>query len=161
MFENRSFDNLLGRLYQPGEVPSFAGVTGLGLSNPVPEWAAGANPGTAPRLVPYGTATDMTSPSPDPGEEYPHVNTQLFNVDKPQPCNQPPYNLPSSIPLPTMKGFVADYIQNYIYNEGMSDIPTEHPLVSVDLGPVVGTHAGPNTVGVCYIIPARAAGTAG
>ena len=42
-----------------------------------------------------------------------------------------------------------------------SDIPTEHPLVSVDLGPVVGTHAGPNTVGVCYIIPARAAGTAG
>ena len=41
------------------------------------------------------------------------------------------------------------------------DIPTEHPLVSVDLGPVVGTHAGPNTVGVCYIIPASAAGTAG
>jgi len=23
MFENRSFDNLLGRLYQPGEVASF------------------------------------------------------------------------------------------------------------------------------------------
>ena len=44
---------------------------------------------------------------------------------------------------------------------GLSDIATEHPLVSVDLGPVVGTHAGPNTVGVCYIIPARAAGTAG
>ncbi len=43
----------------------------------------------------------------------------------------------------------------------LSDIVTEHPLVSVDLGPVVGTHAGPNTVGVCYIVPARAAGTAG
>jgi len=43
----------------------------------------------------------------------------------------------------------------------LSDIPTEHPLVSVDLGPVVGTHAGPNTVGVCYIVPARTAGTAG
>ena len=25
MFENRSFDNLLGRLYQPGEVESFEG----------------------------------------------------------------------------------------------------------------------------------------
>ena len=37
----------------------------------------------------------------------------------------------------------------------LSDIATEHPLVSVDLGPVVGTHAGPNTVGVCYIVPAR------
>ena len=43
----------------------------------------------------------------------------------------------------------------------LGDIATEHPLVSVDLGPVVGTHAGPNTVGVCYIVPARAAGTAG
>lgn len=28
MFENRSFDNLLGRLYEPGEVPSFEGVFG-------------------------------------------------------------------------------------------------------------------------------------
>jgi DegV family protein with EDD domain len=35
----------------------------------------------------------------------------------------------------------------------MKDIATEHPLLSVDLGPVVGTHAGPNTVGVCYIVP--------
>jgi phospholipase C len=26
MFENRSFDNPLGRLYEPGEVPSFAGM---------------------------------------------------------------------------------------------------------------------------------------
>ena len=43
----------------------------------------------------------------------------------------------------------------------LSTIPTEHPLVSVDLGPVVGTHAGPNTVGVCYIVPTRTAGTAG
>ena len=32
-------------------------------------------------------------------------------------------------------------------------------LVSVDLGPVVGTHAGPSTVGVCYIVPTRAPGT--
>jgi phospholipase C len=39
MFENRSFDNLLGRLYEPGEVASFEGVAGLDLSNPVPDWA--------------------------------------------------------------------------------------------------------------------------
>ena len=39
MFENRSFDNLLGRLYEPGEVESFEGVVGKGLSNPIPEWA--------------------------------------------------------------------------------------------------------------------------
>ena len=36
MFENRSFDNLLGRLYQPGEVESFEGVLGKELSNPIP-----------------------------------------------------------------------------------------------------------------------------
>ena len=39
LFENRSFDNLLGRLYEPGEVPSFEGVIGKDLSNPIPDWA--------------------------------------------------------------------------------------------------------------------------
>jgi fatty acid-binding protein DegV len=34
----------------------------------------------------------------------------------------------------------------------VSAIAVEHPLVAVQLGPVVGTHAGPNTVGVCYIV---------
>ena len=43
----------------------------------------------------------------------------------------------------------------------LQDIATEHPLLTVDLGPVVGTHAGPHTVGVCYIVPARAARNAG
>ena len=41
----------------------------------------------------------------------------------------------------------------------LEGVATEHPLVHVELGPVVGTHAGPNTVGVCYIVPARGAGT--
>ena len=36
MFENRSFDNLLGRLYEPGEVASFEGVVGKELSQPDP-----------------------------------------------------------------------------------------------------------------------------
>jgi len=121
MFENRTFDNLLGRLYQPGEVASFAGVTGLGLSNPVPEWAAGASPGNAPRLVPYGTTTDMNSPSPDPGEEYQHVNTQLFGLIDP-PSNRgmvaqhivAPYNAPANPgQRPTMDGFVTDYISTF------------------------------------------------
>jgi fatty acid-binding protein DegV len=43
----------------------------------------------------------------------------------------------------------------------LAGLATEHPLVPVDLGPVVGTHAGPNTVGICYIVPARTDGTAG
>ena len=43
----------------------------------------------------------------------------------------------------------------------LSEIATEHPVLPVELGPVVGTHAGPNTVGVCYIVPAGAATPAG
>jgi hypothetical protein len=77
MFENRSFDNLLGRLYGPGEVRSFEGVIGKNLSNPIPEWAEhGANQKT----VPYGVATTMNTPNPDPGEEFPHINTDLFGM---------------------------------------------------------------------------------
>ena len=121
MFENRSFDNLLGRLYEPGEVASFAGVAALNLSNPVPEWAAGADPGTAPLLVPYGTATGMNMPSPDPGEEYAHVNTQLFGIINP-PSNRgmvaqhivAPYNAPADPgQRPAMDGFVTDYISAF------------------------------------------------
>ena len=115
MFENRSLDNLLGRLYQPGEVAAFEGVAGRDLSNPVPEWADGA---ADHKVVPYGLATDMNSPSPDPGEEYQHVNTQLFGLIDP-PANRgilaekmtAPYNAPADPrPQPTMDGFVADYI---------------------------------------------------
>jgi phospholipase C len=77
LFENRSFDNLLGHLYQPGEVPSFQGVIGKNLSNPIPGWAAhGAEHG----VVPFAVASGMDSPNPDPGEEYQHTNTQLFNI---------------------------------------------------------------------------------
>ena len=144
MFENRSFDNLLGRLYQPGEVASFAGVAGLDLSNPVPEWAAGADPGTAPRLVPYGTATDMNSPSPDPGEEYPHVNTQLFGLIDP-PSNRgmviehiaAPYNAPGSPgQRPTMDGFVTDYISAFTAEMGRPPAFEEYAQIMTGYAPV-------------------------
>jgi phospholipase C len=65
MLENRSFDNLLGWLYDPAnqapfdrEPPgNFAGVYGKKLSNPRFE---GSN-------VPVGKGTDVTAPYPDPG----------------------------------------------------------------------------------------------
>jgi phospholipase C len=123
MFENRSFDNLLGRLYQPGEVPAFEGVTGLDLSNPVPDWAV--VPG-GPAVVPYGVAATMNTPSPDPGEEYQHVNTQLFGIIDP-PSNRavlaekmaPPYNAPADFrQRPTMDGFVTDYISSFAAETG-------------------------------------------
>jgi len=113
LFENRSFDNLLGRLYAPGDVRAFEGVVGKDLHNPVPDWAEHAPPGG---LVPYRIATGMDEPDPDPGEEYPHTNTQLFNVlDEANRCKDAtemvaPYNAPPDGRQPTMDGFVTDYI---------------------------------------------------
>ena len=63
MFENRSFDNVLGCLYEPGEVASFEGVLGKDLSNPIPPWA---EHGAERKAVDYGVAGDMTRPTRTP-----------------------------------------------------------------------------------------------
>jgi phospholipase C len=117
MFENRSFDNLLGRLYAPGEVKLFEGVMNKDLKNPIPEWAQN---GADRKFVAYGVAPDMNTPRPDSGEEYPHINTDLFGVQNPQNRFMPlarmvaPYNAPDyPRQQPTMDGFVADYISTF------------------------------------------------
>lgn len=33
----------------------------------------------------------------------------------------------------------------------LEEVEVSHPMITTDLGPVVGTHAGPGTVGVCYV----------
>jgi len=33
----------------------------------------------------------------------------------------------------------------------LDGVKTEHPMVTVDLGPVVGTHTGPGTIGTCIV----------
>src|SRR5438093_4046898 len=110
MLENRSFDNMLGWLYDADNPPpydkvprgqSYEGVTGKNLSNPIPPYAHEA--GRA--VVPIGKATSITTPNPDPGEEYYHVNTQLFgslipSENRYKPFNRKPYNLPTPLPDP-------------------------------------------------------------
>lgn len=116
MFENRSFDNVLGRLYGPGEVASFEGVVGKDLKNPIPEWA---EHGADRKFVSYGVAKNMNTPKPDPGEEYPHINTDLFGVLDAKNRGVPlskmvaPFNAPSPGQQPTMDGFVTDYISAF------------------------------------------------
>jgi phospholipase C len=117
MFENRSFDNLLGRLYEPGEVKSFEGVIHKDLKNPIPAWAQN---GAERKFVAYGVASNMNTPHPDPGEEYPHINTDLFGIQDPKNRFKPlaqmvaPYNAPDyPRQQPTMDGFVADYISSF------------------------------------------------
>jgi DegV family protein with EDD domain len=38
--------------------------------------------------------------------------------------------------------------------ERLRPVEVAHELVVTDLGPVVGTHAGPGAIGVCYVLPA-------
>ena len=105
MLENRSFDNLLGWLYDPQnadprfrEPPrgqSFQGLAGTPKSNPLPDG------GTA-----YAErGHDMTMPYPDPNEAYNHVYAQQFDVH-PAPAEG---GVPNTADEPSMKGFAIDY----------------------------------------------------
>lgn len=117
MLENRSFDNLLGNLYQTKDIPtgkSFEGLQNGPIAVPVPERAVDYSPG---KTISTQQASDYHQPYPDPGEEYQHVNTQIFNhVDKDnigvsQENMKAPYNIPQPEPkTPNMQGFVNDYI---------------------------------------------------
>ncbi len=132
LFENRSFDNLLGQLYAPGEVEAFEGVIGKDLSNPVPEWAEHA---AVNGVVPYGVAGGMDMPDPDPGEEYQHTNTQLFNIlndanrFKDATDMVPPYNAPPPGARPTMNGFVTDYISFLTFELGRQPTYEEYSQI--------------------------------
>ena len=120
MFENRSFDNLLGYLYSPQGSPvpagqEFEGLSGGSRSNTAPDGAVIA-------AHPYDGPTDavMMSPQPDPGEEYPFVNTQLFGTVEPRSNSDhnidslaAPFNAPKDDTKPTMDGFVRDYIDKW------------------------------------------------
>ncbi len=119
MLENRSFDNMLGWLgTAKGGKQKVNGVAGKRLSNPIPPYAKHPKDRTS---VPVGKGVVMTDPSPDPGEEFYHVNTQLYGKVNPpenryEPFNRKPYNLPADGKLPSrasMSGFVRDYIDNF------------------------------------------------
>lgn len=114
MLENRSFDNLLGFLYPNGVPPgapagkTYAGVN-TGISNPVPSSAV-HQPPDGSGVVHVAKTSDYHQPYPDPGEEYYHVNVQLYN--QPDGGDKLPYNLPDPAPNPPpMNGFVTDYIE--------------------------------------------------
>jgi phospholipase C len=92
MMENRSLDNLLGYLYYPNNTSpngdAFDGLTGTE-----------TNPRRKGKPVSVQPETKDTSvPTPDPGEEYQHVNMQLFQKD---PAPNPP--------VATNQGFAIDY----------------------------------------------------
>jgi phospholipase C len=132
VFENRSLDNVLGRLYGPEDGKTFEGVLSKNLSNPIPDWA---EHGADRKVVPYTVATDMDSPNPDSGEEYPHTNTQLFNIlseanrFKVGAEISAPYNAPPAGQVPAMDGFVTDYISTLTVELGRQPTYEEYSQV--------------------------------
>jgi phospholipase C len=132
MFENRSFDNLLGHLYGPEDDKTFEGVIGKELSNPIPEWA---EHGAERKTVPYTIGTDMDAPNPDSGEEYFHTNVQLFNVLEEQNRFKTgeevgaPWNAPEPGAVPTMDGFVTDYISTFTAEMGRQPTYEEYAQI--------------------------------
>jgi phospholipase C len=138
VFENRSLDNVLGRLYGPGDGKTFEGVTGKDLTNPIPDWA---EHGADRKVVPYAVAADMDSPNPDTGEEHQHTNTQLYNILNEQNRFKlaaemtAPYNAPAPGQVPTMDGFVTDYISTLTAELGRQPTYEEYSQVMTGFTP--------------------------
>jgi len=119
MGENRSFDNLLGWLYSQDDLPAGQTFEGLAFG----DYTNTAPDGTVVAAHVYEGSTDeiMGRPNPDPGEEFPHVNTQLFDTVDPATnaelfveSMQAPYNAPGREAAADMSGFVRDYWINYM-----------------------------------------------
>lgn len=137
MMENRSFDNMLGYLYTPDNPPpngqSFEGIAYNNLSNPIPPYADSSFVGN----VSVYPDSIMNHPSPDPGEEFPHINTTMFGTVIPDTnrflssCNMlPPYNLPDTLPETyPMDGFVKDYINKFMSSQGRMPTYSEYRII--------------------------------
>jgi phospholipase C len=104
MLENRSFDSVLGWLYEdPNDPPgliigpdgSYRGLQGVDLSK-LTNTALSNPPLTA---VPTRGAQGFTSPIVDPGEEFDHINQQFWGTENPDDHQ-----------APTMSGVLADFV---------------------------------------------------
>jgi phospholipase C len=106
MLENRSYDNVFGWLYQPGNAKPYqiapAGQIGLdGLTGS--ESNPGCGRGSAPITVFESPGTAF--PGSDPGESFSDMVQQVFGPDVP---SGDPYT-EGTAPAMTMQGFTANY----------------------------------------------------
>jgi phospholipase C len=123
MLENRSFDSMLGWLYQTGAPSQFlpAGTTptyfGLQSINLGDFTNTAQNPALS--SPPIQGAQGFTVPTADPGEDFAQVNQQLFNTTTYPPTG--PAN---------MLGYLQDYV-DVLQALGMDsgDIPAQAPQV--------------------------------
>ena len=143
MFENRSFDSLLGHL------PHIRPEDGVKDKDNTINYPGGS--------VKIHKATGFWDPDPDPGEQWPNANAQLWNQYNP-PSNggkagsaafpnfmEAPYNIPENAGTPTMDGAALDYYWNYKWQTGRE--PTHEEMQSIaavytpETAPVINTLA--------------------
>jgi phospholipase C len=130
MLENRSFDNVLGGLYAPGNAapydrppPGQAALTGIpaGASNPGPNGPVPAHNQTTPTSLggtgPTYSATAI--PLVDPGEYFADIAQQIIPLDA----------VPTSPVLPPWDGYspasphvAQGYVKNYAQLGGMQNL---------------------------------------
>ncbi|UOQ57703.1 hypothetical protein MUN78_02325 [Leucobacter allii] len=149
MGENRSFDNLLGYLYTPEDPPPGGTFAGLAFG----DYANTAEDGTVIPAHVYAGSTDyvMGRPDPDPGEEYPHVNTQVFgridshNRGKDVGELTEPYHAPERGTPADMSGFVLDYEADFVHRKRRAPMTHEREQImgsfSPEMLPVLSTLA--------------------
>ena len=133
MFENRSFDNLLGGLHgAPGAPrPGFDGVFLPGSPGVV------SNPSPFGGRIPAGPTSIGTAPSVDPGETWADVNVQLFGEFDPasnrykdgspgtSTSMTAPWNAPPAGRAADMSGFALDYQSAWKVGTGQDATPTD------------------------------------
>src|SRR3954469_22819759 len=102
MLENRSFDSMLGWLYQTGapsqvlpqgSSPTFDGLQAVTLGDFTNQASGGLS------RPPIPGAQGFPSPVVDPGEEFAHVNQQFFNS-----ATYPP------VTAANMLGYLQDFV---------------------------------------------------
>jgi phospholipase C len=75
----------------------------------------------------------MNTPDPDSGEEYPHINTQLFGIldeeNRGQLDAERSFNVPREGQAPSMDGFVADYISMLMVELGRQPTVDEYAQI--------------------------------
>lgn len=143
MFENRSFDSLLGHL---PHIDAADAIRDREITL--------THPGGTVTVAP---TTDFRAPLPDPGEGFGNVNVQLFgrylpssNAGRsPYPifpdAMTAPFNAPPSGTAATMDGFATDFYWNFLWEKGRAPTPDEVQTIggvfTPDTAPVINTLA--------------------
>jgi len=143
MFENRSFDNLLGHLPHLNDEDGIRNQT---IELEYPEGTVTVKP-----------STDFNAPIPDPGEAFGSINVQIYgkynpatNEDK-APYSQfmnyfeAPYNAPEEGDEPTMRGAALDFYNTFKWEKGRTPTPEEMQSIgdvfTPETAPIINTLA--------------------